>query len=172
MHQKSRDLQICEQFPNLPANQDDYKRDMNANIVLNRNFAASDATSARDALTAPAENSVFPSRWPRCFATLRTNQDPALREWIRPNSSTDHNFALLFEYIPDLELLTREAVTTELCHAYMQVLADLHALKILHRDQILHAAWPEIVFNNLFLRQNRQTGVKGSQFHDFFRHRN
>lgn len=151
----------------MPANQDDYKRELAANIILNSNFAASDARSARDALAAPAENSAFPSRWPRCFATLRTNQDPTLREWIRPNSSTGRNFALLFEYIPNLELLTRKAVTAELFHEYMQVLADLHALKILHRDQILHAAWPEIVFNNLFLRQNRQTGVKGNRFRVF-----
>lgn len=83
------------------------------------------------------------------------------------DANTDHNSALLFEYIPNLELLTREIVTKGLSQEYMQVLADLHALKILHRDQILHVAWPEIVFNNVFLRRNEATGTKGTEFSFF-----
>lgn len=77
------------------------------------------------------------------------------------NPDTDHRSALLFEYIPDLEPLTRETVTKELSQEYMKALADLHAFKILHRDHILHAAWPQISFNNLFLRKNEVTGIKG-----------
>ncbi len=105
------------------------------------------------------------------MATLLRNfthkEGPDPGAWVRSDANIDHNSALLFEYIPNLEPLTREMVTKELSEEYMQVLADLHALKILHRDQILHAAWPEIVFNNLFLRPNKVTGAKGNNIHSF-----
>lgn len=80
------------------------------------------------------------------------------------DSDTHHRSALLFEYISNLEPLTREMVTKELSQEYMKVLADLHTFKILHRDQILRAAWPQIAFNNLFLRKNKVTGTKGKFF--------
>ncbi|KAI0132778.1 hypothetical protein BJ170DRAFT_680653 [Xylariales sp. AK1849] len=161
-------LYVLKIFPESLANQEDYKRELAANVVLGRSSAPSDAHTACNALTAPSGD--FPtSRWPHCFGTLRTRKDPTPGKWVRNDANADHSSALLFEYIPDLEPLTREVVTEELSQEYRQVLADLHALKILHRDQILHAAWPEIVFNNLFLRRNKATGIKGRHFHTLTR---
>ncbi|KAI1843492.1 hypothetical protein JX266_010318 [Neoarthrinium moseri] len=152
-------LYVLKIFPESVANQDDYKRELAANVVLGRSSAPPDAQSACNAMTVASGD--FPaSRWPRCLGTLRTRKDPTPGTWVRRDANSDHNSALLFEYIPDLELLTRELVTEELSQEYKQVLADLHALQILHRDQILYAAWPEIVFNNLFLRPNKITGKK------------
>lgn len=131
--------------------------------MLNRQSAASNALAACDALirmAASAQNSAT-TRWPLCFGTLRTAEQLVFNRWIRTSPDTDHRSALLFEYIPDLEPLTREIVTEELVEEYMKVLAELHAFKILHRDQILRAAWPQIAFNNLFLRKNKLTGIKG-----------
>ncbi len=151
---------LCRKFPTPLANEEDYKRELAAYVVLSRSSAPSDAQAACDALTAPSE-AFRASRWPRCFGTLRTRKDPTSGEWTHSDAGVDRNPALLFEYVPDLERLTRNEVTEDLSREYKQVLADLHALKILHHDQILHAAWPEIAFNNVFLRKNKTTGTKG-----------
>ena len=128
--------------------------------MLGRCFPPHDAQKACDILLAPS-NDVSKIRWPRCFGTLRTPKAPTPGQWFRRDGDGEHTSALLFEYFPDLEPLTREVVTVELSREYKQVLSDLHSLKILHRDQILHAAWPEVVFNNIFLRHNTATGGKG-----------
>lgn len=104
---------------------------------------------------------LVPVRWPRCYGTLRVLGHLPEAEWLSGSSSSDAHYAMLFEYLPDLELLTKEAVTQELAVEIKGLFADLHALKILHRDHISHMMWPDVGFNNLFLRPNPETGGKG-----------
>ena len=137
---------------------------MAANAELVRATASKTPEEARDALfTLLKEAPTEP--WPRCLGHVHVPLGLADRtgKWIPATSETDETTcrALLFEYMPDLVPLTKSTVTPDVAAQFKAIQSRLHALKILHRDHLDHAAWPDVGFGNVFLRQNPSTGHQG-----------
>ncbi|KAM0813314.1 putative Protein kinase domain-containing protein [Seiridium cardinale] len=146
-------------FPKARANEDDYRREVAVNAELGRITAVETPETPRDTLFSDDSN---PStlRWPRCYGTIRVRLTPARDEWIPGYTGLDACYGILTEYISGLEMLTRGDITDERALEIKQLFADLHTVKVPHRDHVRHDIWPEVGFRNLFLLTNTVTGEK------------
>ncbi|KAH6652552.1 hypothetical protein BKA67DRAFT_691919 [Truncatella angustata] len=152
--ESAQGVYVLKIFPESRANEVDYEADLAANIELSRTSVVPDAEAACDAMLQSANHNLGAVRWPRCYGTMTVRANLTCGQWVAGETGPSTCHSILFEYFPGLEALRKEDVTEELAVDFKKLLADLHSIRILHRDHINHAIWPEVGFNNVFLRKN------------------
>lgn len=136
-----------------------------ANTELVRSVASKTPEEACEAMFALLSNPPV-ERWPRCVGRMQVPIDLAKQEgdWVHTSIKGEKTCrGLLFEYMTGLVPLANDLLNDRLAMEFKHIIADLHALKVLHRDHIDHSAWPAVGFGNLFLRRNPETGEQGQR---------
>ena len=139
------------QSPTNKRNQEFFKKEVAANLVLMEYCAPKTVDEACEALFTilaqpPAE------RWPRLLGGIKAPNILQEGQWMSAAKCPTEQLVckgLLLEYMPDLVPFTADMAD------------DVFADDIVHWDYVDHSAWPEIEFGNIFVRYNEKLKRKG-----------
>jgi serine/threonine protein kinase len=132
----------------------------NSLLSMYNNASLVTAAAACKAIFARPRRRSINTRYPRCFGSVQISVEllwaaMKSRGWVGPGAENENLcHALLFEYIPNLELLMPKDVTPAIAAETHRVLKTIHARNVCHNDLQNFRIRPEVGFCNIFIQQH------------------